>query len=306
MTDEKENYVNVNKEAQIIHKLSIVSIIGNILLSGFKIFAGVFGHSGAMISDAIHSFSDVLTTVIAYFGVKISKKEADESHPYGHDRMECVASLILGFILLMTGLGIGTTGIKSILTGDYKTIAIPNAIALIAAVVSILGKESMYWYTRYYAKKINSAAFMADAWHHRSDALSSIGSLIGVGGAMLGFLILDSMASIVICLFILKVSYDILKDAFSKMIDTACDKDYETELYKFIENQPDIIKIDILRSRMFANKVYIDLEIEMDGDKSLWESHAISEKIHDNLENRFPNIKHVMIHVNPSENKIKV
>ena len=263
--------------------------------------AGIFGHSGAMISDAIHSFSDVLTTVIAYFGVKFSKKEADKAHPYGHERFECVASLILGLMLLLTGVGVGIAGMKNILQGHYETLAIPGAIALIAAVVSIFGKEGMYWYTRYYAKKINSTAFMADAWHHRSDAFSSVGSLIGIGGAMLGFPVLDSMASVVICLFILKVSYDILKDAISKMLDTACDEIFEDQLRQFIENQPDVMHVDMLHTRMFGNKVYMDLEIEVDGDKPLWESHAVAEQVHDRVEAAFPDIKHIMIHVNPAE-----
>ncbi|WP_041138360.1 cation diffusion facilitator family transporter [Beduini massiliensis] len=307
MTTNKEKQTIVNtaqsavEEKRIIRKLSLVSIFGNTILSGFKMIAGIFGHSGAMISDAIHSFSDVLTTVIAYFGVKFSKKEADKAHPYGHERFECVASLILGLMLLLTGVGVGIAGMKNILQGHYETLAIPGAIALIAAVISIFGKEGMYWYTRYYAKKINSTAFMADAWHHRSDAFSSVGSLIGIGGAMLGFPVLDSMASVVICLFILKVSYDILKDAISKMLDTACDEIFEDQLRQFIENQPDVMHVDMLHTRMFGNKIYMDLEIEVDGDKPLWESHAVAEQVHDRVEAAFPDIKHIMIHVNPAE-----
>lgn len=288
-------------EARIIRNLSLVSIIGNTALSGFKIFAGIFGHSGAMISDAIHSFSDVLTTVIAYFGVKISKKAADKAHPYGHERMECVASLILGLILMITGLGVGKVGIQNIVSGHYETLAIPGVIALIAAIVSIIGKEAMYWYTRYNAGRINSAAFMADAWHHRSDAFSSVGSLIGIGGAKLGFPVMDSVASVVICLFILKVSYDILKDAISKMLDTSCGESYEAELWQFIEKQDNVVCVDVLRTRMFGNKVYIDSEIQVDGSKPLRESHAIADKVHDSVENNFPNIKHIMIHVNPAD-----
>lgn len=307
MTTNKEKQTIVNtaqsavEEKRIIRKLSLVSIFGNTILSGFKMIAGIFGHSGAMISDAIHSFSDVLTTVIAYFGVKFSKKEADKAHPYGHERFECVASLILGLMLLLTGVGVGIAGMKNILQGHYETLAIPGAIALIAAVISIFGKEGMYWYTRYYAKKINSTAFMADAWHHRSDAFSSVGSLIGIGGGMLGFPVLDSMASVVICLFILKVSYDILKDAISKMLDTACDEIFEDQLRQFIENQPDVMHVDMLHTRMFGNKIYMDLEIEVDGDKPLWESHAVAEQVHDRVEAAFPDIKHIMIHVNPAE-----
>lgn len=286
-------------EAVIIKKLSLVSVIGNTVLSGFKMFAGVSGNSGAMISDAIHSFSDVLTTLIAWIGVKVSKRDADSSHPYGHERLECVASLILGIVLMATGIGVGKVGVENILSGNYDTLAVPSAIALVAAVVSIVGKEAMYWYTRYYAKLINSSAFLADAWHHRSDAFSSIGSLIGIGGAMLGFPILDSVASVVICLFILKVAYDISKDALVKMLDTSCGEDYEKALEEYVSGREGVISVDMLHSRMFGNKVYIDLEISVDGDRSLQDAHEVAERVHKDVEQQFSDVKHIMIHVNP-------
>ncbi|EDS05530.1 cation diffusion facilitator family transporter [[Clostridium] scindens ATCC 35704] len=289
-------------ENAIIKKISLVSIVGNIILSGFKLFAGIYGRSGAMISDSIHSMSDVITTFIAFLGVKISKKPADKEHPYGHDRLECVAALLLGAILLVTGIGIGKAGMQNIIAGNYNTLAVPDMIALVAAILSIVGKEAMYWYTRYYAKIIDSAAFMADAWHHRSDAFSSVGSLIGISGAMLGFPVLDSVASVVICLFILKVSCDILWDAVRKMLDTACDADYEKKLADYISSQEEVIRVDLLQSRMFGNKVYIDLEIAIEGDKSLRTAHFIAEQIHDKVEKAFPEIKHIMIHVNPAGN----
>ena len=291
---------NINEPA-IIRQVSLVSIIGNIALTVFKLFAGIVGHSSAMVSDSVHSLSDVVSTLIAFWGVRMSKKAADKSHPYGHERIECVASLVLGLLLMATGVGIGKVGLQTILSGQYETLAVPGAIALAAAVVSIALKEAMFWYTRHYAKLLNSAAFMADAWHHRSDAFSSIGSLLGIGGAMLGFPVLDSVASVVICLCILKVAYDILKDALIKMLDTSCGEDYERQLREYIAAQEDVIRVDVLRSRMFGNRVYVDLEIEMDGDKTLRESHAVAERIHDNVETDFPNVKHIMIHVNPAD-----
>lgn len=209
-------------ETKIINRLSTVGIAGNIALVVFKLYAGIAGHSGAMVSDAVHSLSDVFATLVAYIGVRISKKAPDQDHPYGHDRLECVASMILGMILLATGFGIGLNGVKQIAAGHYEQLAVPSAIALAAAVVSIVSKEVMFWYTRYYAKKLNSSAFMADAWHHRSDALSSVGSLIGIGGAMLGVPVMEPIACVAICLCILKVAYDILKDSIDKMLDTAC------------------------------------------------------------------------------------
>lgn len=288
-------------EATIIRRLSFVSVAGNAALSGFKLLSGIAGNSGAMISDAVHSFSDVLTTLIAWIGVKFSKKAADQAHPYGHERLECVASLILGIVLMATGIGIGRTGVITILSGNYQTLAVPSPIALIAAVVSILGKEAMYRYTFHYAKIINSAAFMADAWHHRSDAFSSIGSLIGIAGAMLGCKVLDSVASVIICLFIVKVAYDILKNALAKMLDTSCGEDYEKKMSDYISSHPDVICVDMLHSRMFGNKVYVDLEIGVNANKSLIEAHEIAERVHNNVESHFPDVKHIMIHVNPAE-----
>lgn len=299
-TDSTIQEQNNITENVIIKKVSFVGIFGNIVLTAFKLFAGIFGKSGAMVSDAVHSLSDVFATLIAFIGVKISKQDADKQHPYGHERRECVASLILGLILLVTGLGIGKVGLSNIFSGNYENLAIPGTIALVAAVVSIVTKEGMYWYTRHYAKILNSPAFMADAWHHRSDAFSSIGSLIGIAGAMLGFPVLDSAASVVICIFILKVSYDILKGALANMLDTSCGDEYEKKLKDYVSAQDDVVRVDVLRSRMFGSKIYIDLEIEVDGDKSLRESHAVAERVHSSVERNFTDIKHIMIHVNPA------
>ena len=287
-------------ESAAIRKMSFVSVAGNAVLSGFKFFAGVTGNSGAMISDSIHSFSDVITTLIAWIGVKASKKEADAAHPYGHERIECIASLLLGIVLLGTGLGVGKVGLENIFSGNYQALAVPSAIALVAAVVSIVSKEAMYWYTRYYANLIHSSAFLADAWHHRSDAFSSIGSLIGIAGAMMGYPVLDSVASVVICLFIVKASYDILKDGVVKLLDTSCGESYDKKLADYISGQEGVVCVDSLRSRMFGNKVYIDLEIQVDGEKSLREAHQVAERIHDDVEKTFPDVKHIMIHLNPA------
>lgn len=288
-------------EAAAIRKMSFVSVAGNAVLSAFKFFAGVTGNSGAMISDSIHSFSDVITTVIAWIGVKASKKEADSAHPYGHERVECIASLLLGIILLATGLGVGKVGVEHIVSGSYETLAVPSMIALVAAAVSIVSKEAMYWYTRYYAKLIHSSAFLADAWHHRSDAFSSIGSLIGIGSAMLGFPVMDSVASVVICLFIVKASYDILKDGVVKLLDTSCGETYDRKMEEYIAGQDGVVCVDSLRSRMFGNKVYIDLEIQVDGEKSLRDAHKVAQRIHDEVERAFPDVKHIMIHLNPAK-----
>lgn len=287
-------------ETRIVKKLSRVGILGNVALAAFKLFAGIFGRSGAMISDAVHSLSDVFATLIAYVGVRLSKRQEDAEHPYGHERLECVASLALGLILAGTGLGIGYSGVLKLL-GDHSALEIPTMLPLIAAVVSILVKEGMFWYTLAYAKRLDSAAFKADAWHHRSDALSSIGSFIGIGMAKLGFPVMDPIASLIICLFILKVAYDIAKVAIGQMLDTSCDNAFVEKVRAFVLEQPGVKKIDLLRTRQFGNKIYVDLEIAVQRDISLVAAHDIAEHVHDAMEKEFPNVKHVMIHVNPEE-----
>ena len=181
-----------------------------------------------------------------------------------------------------------------------EDLEIPTLLPLIAAVVSIAVKEGMYWYTMHYAKKLNSSAFKADAWHHRSDAFSSVGSFIGIGLAKLGFPIMDPIASLVICILILKVAYDIIKDALTKMLDTSCGPEFEQGVRNFVEAQPGVKYIDLLHTRQFGNKIYIELEIAVQRDISLVDAHAIAESVHESLEHRYPNVKHVMVHVNPA------
>ena len=286
------------KETEIIKKISRVGILGNVILAGFKLFAGIFGKSGAMISDAVHSLSDVFATFVAYFGVILSKRPEDMEHPYGHERIESVASLFLGLILAGTGLGIGYAGVQKLFV--YEELEIPTSLPLFAAVISIAVKEGMFWYTMHYAKKLNSSAFKADAWHHRSDAFSSVGSFIGIGLAKIGFPVMDPVASIIICAFILKVAFDISKDAIAKMLDTSCGEEFERDIRKFVEEQQGVEQIDLLHTRQFGNKIYIELEIAVKRDISLVEAHAIAESVHSAMECRFPNVKHVMIHVNPA------
>ena len=176
-----------------------------------------------------------------------------------------------------------------------------NSLALFAAILSIASKEGMYWYTRYYAKKIDSSALLADAWHHRSDAFSSIGALIGIAGARLGFPVMDSVASLVIFVFIVKAALDIFKDAMDKMVDHSCDEETEKQLYDCVMKNEDVMGIDLLQTRMFGNKIYVDVEIQADGSYTLQEAHDIAEAVHDEIEQNFPKVKHIMVHVNPAK-----
>lgn len=290
---------------KIANKVSIVTITQNIILSVAKLVVGIMAHSNAMISDAIHSASDVFSTIVVMIGIKLASKEPDKEHPYGHERLECVTAIILAIILFVTGLGIGITAITNILASDYEQLSTPGMLALIAAIVSILFKEGMFWYTRYYAKKIDSDALMADAWHHRSDAFSSIGALIGIAGARLGFPIMDSIASLVIFLFIAKAALDIFKDAMDKMVDHSCDEETEKMIYECVLKNENVIEIDLLKTRIFGNRIYVDVEIQTDASRTLLEAHHIAETVHNNIEQNFPKVKHIMVHVNPYMPKIR-
>lgn len=294
-----ENEKQTKASERIAMRVSRNSIFVNLLLAIGKLAAGIFGNSAAMVSDAVHSASDVFSTVIVIVGVKLSGKESDANHPYGHERLECVAAILLAVILAATGLGIGYQGIEEIWSGDTGKINVPTMLPLIAAIVSIAVKEGMYWYTIAVAKKLQSGALKADAWHHRSDALSSVGSFAGILGAKIGFPVLDPVASIVISIFILKAVYDIFMDAVGKLTDEACDAQTVEQMRQCILGRDGVFGIDDIKTRMFGNKIYMDIEIQCDGNMTLFAAHEVAEDVHDEIERAFPNVKHCMVHVNP-------
>lgn len=280
----------------IATKITINTIVVNLILSFIKMIAGLYAHSNAMISDAVHSASDVFSSFVVLIGIRFSQKESDRNHPYGHERFECVAAIVLAVVLAVTGCTIGLNAIT-----PKTEIMIPGTMALCAAVLSIIVKEGMYWYTRFYALKLDSGALMADAWHHRSDSLSSIGALIGIAGARLGYPVCDNIASLIICIFILKAAFDIFKDAIDKMIDKSCDEQTEQRIKEVILSHAEVLSIDFFQTRLFANKIYIDLEISVDANLTFKQAHDCSEAIHNAIETQFPKVKHIMIHVNPAE-----
>ena len=241
MSNKSEFLSSVSKEEfeSTAVRVSNVSIIGNTVLTVFKLAAGIIAHSGAMVTDAIHSASDVLSSFIVIIGVKLSVKDSDEDHPYGHERFESVAAIILAVILCITGLFIGHTAIEKLSEGSLDSLQSPGVLALVAAAVSILCKEAMYWYTRLFAKKLDSGALMAEAWHHRSDALSSIGALVGIAGARLGFGV--GCASLISDLNAIKYStnpYNINRMTMAAGIGALSDEEYtRANCRKIIENR---------------------------------------------------------------------
>lgn len=279
--------------------ISLKTIWVNSVLSAFKILAGFISNSYAIIADGIESLFDVISSLIAIIGLKISGKESDEQHQYGHERFENAATIILAVMLCITGTLIGYSGLDRIISGSYNTAEIPGILSLAAAVISLGSKESLFWYTRYYGKKLESDVLMASAWNYRSDSLASVGSFLGILGARMGAPILDPIASIAISLLIIKTGIDIFINALRKMTDEALDPETAMDIKQLASNQPGVIGIDSLQTRIFGNRVYADLEICVDASLSLDKAHEISQQVHDQIEKNFPKIKHCMIHVNP-------
>lgn len=283
----------------IANRVSTVSIVINIILSAFKFFAGIIANSTALISDAVHSLSDVISTFAVIAGVNLGERAADKGHQYGHERIESVFGIVLSMLLFATGVGIGITAVKSIVTGSYKTAEIPGLLALVAAFISIAVKEWMYHYTVRAAKKISSTALKADAWHHRSDALSSVGSFVGVLFARMGHPVCDPIAGIIICIFIIKAAWDIFYEAINQIVDKAADDETYNKICSVILEQDGVIGIDSLKTRLFGSRMYVDVEIQCNGEWSLYEAHSVAENVHNKIEESFPDVKHCMVHVNP-------
>lgn len=291
----KESY-----RIKVARRISLVSIIANVVLSLVKIIIGTVAKSSAIVADGFHSVSDVVSTLIALWGIEISSKENDENHQYGHEKFEAVMGKMLAIVLLITAGYIAWGGYDRIIKNEFE---VPSAIAIVAAVLSIVAKEWMFHYTKAGALKIDSSVLMADAWHHRSDALSSIGSLIGVMGARMGYPIFDPIASIAIGLLIAKMAVEIYLKSVKELTDSAADEKTVEEINKIILSVEGVIDIDMLKTRLHGNRLYVDLEISVNKDLTLLEAHDIAENVHDIIEKSNDKIKHCMVHVNPFMNE---
>lgn len=277
-------------------KTSWITIFVNITLAAIKIVAGLIGGSSAMIADGVHTLSDVLTTFVVLLGLKISSKEADDNHPYGHEKYESVFAKILSILLLLTGVFIGYESLKILISGEIRE---PKLIALIAAFISILVKEGMYWYTIKVARKIKSVSMEADAWHHRSDAFSSIGTFAGILGARLKFPALDPIAGIVVSFFVIKVGIDLYLKSVKELVDESASHEVIESIKEKVKNVEGVKGIKNLKTRIFGNRIYVDIEILVEGNITVESGHKIAEKVHDKLEDELEDIKHCMVHVEP-------
>ena len=294
--------MNGNRQ-QDIYKVTIWGSIVNFILLIFKFIAGVLGHSSAMVADAIHSLSDFATDIIVLFFVRISSKPADTTHKYGHGKFETLATAFIGFALLAVGIGIlieGTKNIVAVVRGEV--LQAPGVIALLAAAVSIISKEILYQYTVYKGRKINSQVVVANAWHHRSDAFSSIGTLVGIAGAMfLGekWRVLDPVAAVIVSVFILKVAIDILRNSLEELMEHSLPDAEEEEIKQIILSTNGVESPHHLRTRRIGNRVAIEVHICMNGDMTLTKAHQITTEVEQQLKLRFGENTHIGIHTEP-------
>lgn len=288
-----------------IYKVTIVGSIVNFLLLVFKFFAGIAGHSAAMLADAVHSLSDFITDIVVIVFVRIAGKPEDKGHDYGHGKNETLATAIIGLLLLCVGFGIFWNGASSIYTflqgGQLES---PGVVALVAALVSIVSKEILYQYTVIQGKKLNSQAVVANAWHHRSDALSSIGTAIGIGGAILlgdHWRVLDPIAAVVVSFFIMKVSVQLLIPCVDELLEKSLPDDVEKEIEQTVLSFPGVSQPHHLRTRRIGNYYAIELHVRMDGKITLEEAHSTATAIENKLKEMFGKGTHVGIHVEPTK-----
>ena len=289
-----------------IYRVTIVGSIVNFILLVFKFFAGIVGHSAAMIADAVHSLSDFITDVIVILFVRISSKPADDTHEYGHGKYETLATAIIGFGLLGVGIGIFIGGLKDVIAVFRgETIQTPGMIALVVAAVSVVCKELLYQYTAHKGKTLESQAVVANAWHHRSDAFSSIGTLLGIGGAIFGgekWSILDPLAAVVVSLFIAKVAIGILKNSLEELLEHALPEPVENEIKDTILSVEGVESPHHLRTRRIGNTLAIEVHIRMDGNIPLAKVHQTASTVEQQLKARFGANTHVNIHMEPLKN----
>ena len=299
---DKNRPVGLAREREI-YRVTLWGSLVNLLLLVFKFVAGFVGNSAAMIADAVHSLSDFITDIIVVVFVRISGKPADEGHDYGHGKYETLATAIIGVILFFVGAGILYSGAKSVVDSlGGEPLKSPSMLALVAAALSIVSKELLYRYTIYKSRRLNSQAMVANAWHHRSDALSSIGSLVGIAGAMfLGerWRILDPLAAIVVSLFIMKVALQLLKPCVDELLERSLPAATEERIMAIILSFAGVGSPHHLRTRRIGNHIAIEVHVRMEGATPLSEAHALASKIEQRLKEEFGDQTHIGIHMEP-------
>lgn len=291
------------KRESEIARVTLAGSVVNLLLVGLKAVAGVAGHSAAMISDAVHSLSDFVTDIVVLVFVRVSARPQDEDHDYGHGKYETLATLFIGLALAAAAVGIVVSGAKKLaLWLQGEDLPVPGTLALWAALVSIVAKEILFQYTRFKGKKLDSPALTANAWHHRSDALSSIGAAIGIGGAILlgnRWTVLDPLASIVVGAMLVKVAWDLLGPSFGELTDSSLPADTEAQMLEIIKDVPGVEDPHNLRTRRIGNRIAAEVHIRLDGSQSLEEAHEKATEVERRFRERFGPQSHIIVHMEP-------
>ncbi len=285
--------------AKTSERVSLLGIFVNTFLAIVKLLSGILANSTAMISDAVNSLSDIFSGFVVLFGVRAGNKQADAEHRYGHERLECSSAIILSVVMVIVGGGVGYSAVRGIISGSVGELTPPRAEAMVVAAITILVKTCLFIYTRRMARLANSTALAAQAVDHRNDIFSSLGGLVGIIGARAGLPVLDPIAGLVICVLILKGGVDIFRDAMDKLTDKSCDPETEAEICRLVLAQHGVLGIDDLKTRLFGDKIYVDIEVSADAMLRLGEAHHIAEHVHNVIEREIPNVKHCMVHMNP-------
>lgn len=295
--------MKLTEREKAIYQVTWAGSFVNFLLVVFKFIAGILGHSAAMIADAVHSLSDFATDIVVLIFTRISNKPQDKNHDYGHGKYETLATAIIGIVLFAVGAGICWNGLRAIQTvWQGGRLSVPGMLAFAGAIISIVSKELIYRYTIHVGRKINSSAVIANAWHHRSDAFSSIGTAMGIGGAIaLGesWSVLDPMAAVIVSFFIMKVSVQLLKPCVDELTEKSLPDEIEKEICLIAENTPGVSAIHNLRTRRIGNHYAIEMHVRMNGHLTLYEAHAKASVIENKLKEKYGNETHVGIHVEP-------
>lgn len=296
MIEEKHSAGLGNYKEGIV--LSLWTLALNFLLGSVKLAAGLWGRSSAMVADAAHSYSDCASTVAVIAGLKMASKSADDDHPYGHEKYELIFANILSILLGLTAVKIGYDALMVIAHGSYQ---VPGLAPLLAAVFSVAVKEVMYRLTLRKAKKIGSVAMEADAWHHRSDALSSIGAFVGILGARLGLPVLDPVTGLLVSILVLKVAIDLYRKSVSGLVDSSTDAETVARIQQLLADIDGIEEVNSLKTRVFGASAYADVTIKVDGAMTVEEGHDIATLAHNKIEANLPKIKHIMVHIEPMD-----
>lgn len=296
MIEEKHSAGLGNYKEGIV--LSLWTLGLNFLLGSVKLAAGLWGRSSAMVADAAHSYSDCASTVAVIAGLKMASKSADADHPYGHEKYELIFANILSILLGLTAVKIGYDALMVIAHGSYQ---VPGLAPLLAAVFSVAVKEVMYRLTLRKAKKIGSVAMEADAWHHRSDALSSVGAFVGILGARLGLPVLDPVTGLLVSILVLKVAIDLYRKSVSGLVDSSTDAETVARIQQLLADIDGIEEVNSLKTRVFGASAYADVTIKVDGAMTVEEGHDIATLAHNKIEANLPKIKHIMVHIEPMD-----